>query len=66
MQAFLTKTFPFVSCLSKILLSLKYFMKNYAIVEISVKKKMICDTGSINVRIRANEADRFTDFYIKS
>ena len=26
------------------------FMKNYAIVEISTKKKIICDTESINMR----------------
>ena len=25
-------------------------MKNYTIVEISTKKKIICDTGSINMR----------------
>ena len=37
-------------------------MKNYAIVEISAKTKIICDTGSINMRIGANEAYRFTDF----
>ena len=38
-----------------------HFMKNYAIVEISTKKKIICDTGSINMRIWANEAYRITD-----
>ena len=37
-------------------------MKKYAIVEISTKKKIICDTGSINMQIWANEAYRFTDF----
>ena len=37
-------------------------MKNYAIAEISTKKKIVCDTGSINMRIWANEAYRFTDF----
>ena len=37
-------------------------MKSYAIVEISTKKKIICDAGWINMRILANEADRFTDF----
>ena len=39
-------------------------MKTYAIVKTSTKKKIICDTGSINMRIRANEAYRFTDFRI--
>ena len=39
-------------------------MKNYAIVEISTKKKIISNTGSISMRIRANEAYRFTDFRI--
>ena len=37
-------------------------MKKYAIVELSIQKKIICDTGSINMRIWANEAYRFTDF----
>ena len=37
-------------------------MKTYAIVEISSKKKIICDTGSLNMLIWANEAYRFTDF----
>ena len=35
-------------------------MKKYAIAE--AKKKIICDTGSINMRIWANKAYRFTDF----
>ena len=30
---------------------LTHFMKNYAIVKISTKKKIICDTGLINMRI---------------
>ena len=38
-----------------------HFMINYAIVEISTIKKIICDTGSINMWILANEAYRFTD-----
>ena len=37
-------------------------MKNYAIVEIYTKKKIICDTESINMRIQANEAYRFINF----
>ena len=37
-------------------------MKNYAIVEISTKKKITCDFGSINMRIWADEAYRFIDF----
>ena len=39
-------------------------MKNNAIVEISTKKKIICDTGLINMRIRANEAYRLLIFRI--
>ena len=37
-------------------------MKKYAIVEISTKKKIICDTESINMWIWADEANRFTFF----
>ena len=37
-------------------------MKQYAIVEISTEKKIICDTESINMWIWANEAYCFTDF----
>ena len=48
---FLTNVVPFLSYISKFLLFLAHFMKNYAIVEISTKKKIICDTGSINMRI---------------
>ena len=37
-------------------------MKNYAIVEISTKKKIVHDTGSMNMRIWVNEAYRSTNF----
>ena len=37
-------------------------MKNYVIFEISTKRKIICDTELINMRIWANEAYRLTDF----
>ena len=37
-------------------------MKKYAIVEISTKNKIICDTESINMWIKADKADSFTDF----
>ena len=37
-------------------------MKNYVIVEISTKTKIICDTGSTDKRIWANKAYHFTDF----
>ena len=43
---------------------LTQFMKNYAILEVSTKKKIICDTGSINMPIQAKKAYRFTDFQI--
>ena len=60
MLAFLTNVL-FLRYLSKILL-LNTFFKKYAIVDISTKKKIICDTGSINMRISANKAYCFTDF----
>ena len=37
-------------------------MKKYAIVEISTKKKIICDTERINMWILADGAYHFTDF----
>ena len=37
-------------------------MKEYGVVEILTKKEIICDTGSINMRIWANKAYPFTDF----
>ena len=37
-------------------------MKKYAIVEISSKKKIICDTESINMWIWDDEVYLFTDF----
>ena len=37
-------------------------MKKYAVVEISTKKKVICDTESINMWIWANEAYCVADF----
>ena len=47
---FLTNMVPFLSSF-KTFAFLAHFMKNYAMVEISTKKKIICDTGSINMRI---------------
>ena len=38
-------------------------MKKYARVEISTEKKIICDTGSINMQIWDNEPYRFTDVF---
>ena len=43
---------------------LTHFMKNYFTVEMSTKTKIMCDTGSINIRILSNEAHPFTDFTI--
>ena len=60
MLAFLTNTVPLFSYLSKRFLT--QIMKKDAIVEISTKKKIICDTKSINIWISADEAYRFTDF----
>ena len=45
---------PFLGSLLKCLL-LTHFKKNSTIVKINTKK-VICDTGSINMQIRANEA----------
>ena len=61
MVAFLTNTVPFLSYLSKFLLFDTDY-ENYATVEISTKKKIICDTEPINMWILADEAYRFTDF----
>ena len=36
--------------------------EKYAIVEVSTKKKIICDTESINMWLSADEVFRFTDF----
>ena len=47
MLAFLTNTVPFF----KNLLFSTQIMKKYASVEISTKKKIICDTESINIWI---------------
>ena len=62
MLAFVANMVPFLSYLLKIFFFLTHFMKNYAIVKINSKKKIICDTGSINMQIRANEAYSFTNF----
>ena len=52
MLAFLTNTVSFLSALSfKDFAFLTHLMKNNAIVEISTEKEMICDTGSIIMRI---------------
>ena len=62
MLAFFEKYGPIFELSLKNLDFLTHIMKNYAIVEISTKKKIICDTGSINMRIWVNAAYRFTDF----
>ena len=50
MLVFLTNTVPFLSYLSNILL-FDTLYKKYATGEISTKKEIICDTGSIKTRI---------------
>ena len=62
MLVFFDKCCPIFEASFKNFTFLTHFMKNYAIVEISTKKKIVCDFGSINMRIRADEAYRFTDF----
>ena len=37
-------------------------MEKYAIVEIPTKKKMICDTESINMWLEVDEAYHFASF----
>ena len=56
MLAFLTNTVPFFSYLSKISLFVTRNMNSYTIVEISTKKKIICDTELVNTWILADEA----------
>ena len=51
MLAFFDKYGPIFELSLKNFAFLTHFMKNYAIVEISTTKKIICDTESINVRI---------------
>ena len=60
MLAFLTNTVPFSAIFKKFSL-LTQIMNKYAIVQISTKKKIICDTESINMWIEADEAYCFTD-----
>ena len=59
--SFWTNTVPFSRYLSKILLFDTDY-ENYAIVEISTKKRIICGTESINMWIWADEIYRFSDF----
>ena len=51
MLAFLTKYSPIFHLSFKKFASLTQIMKKYAIVEISTKKKIICDTEAINMWI---------------
>ena len=60
--SFFDKYSPIFQLSFKNFSSLTQIMKKYAIVEISTKKKIICDTESINTWIWADEAYRFTDF----
>ena len=51
MLAFLTKTVPIFELSFKNFAFFDTLFEKYAIVEISIKKKIICDTGSINMQI---------------
>ena len=51
MLAFFDKYGPIFGPSFKNFAFLTHFMKNYAMVEISTKKKIICDTVSINMQI---------------
>ena len=62
MLAFLTNTSPIFPLCFKNFGFFDTDYEKYAIVEISTKKKIICDTESINMWISADEAYHFTDF----
>ena len=62
MLIFLDKYGPIFELSFKNVAFLTHSVKNYDIVEIFTKKKIICDTGSINMLILANEAYCFNDF----
>ena len=62
MLAFLTKKAPFFQLSFKHLAFLTQIRKDYAIFVICTKNETICETGSINILIWADEACQFTDF----
>ena len=60
--SFFDKYSPIFSAIVKKFCFFDTDYEKYAIVEISTKKKIICDTESINMWIWADKAYRFTDF----
>ena len=61
--AFLTNKAPF-SAIFQILSFLTQIRKDYAMFVTCTKNETICETGSINMLIRADKACQFTDFFI--
>ena len=60
--AFLANKATFLPLSFKYLAFLTQIRKDYAIFAISTKNENICETGSINMLILADEACQFTDF----
>ena len=63
MLAFLANKAPFFQLSFKYLAFLTQIRKDYAIFVICTKNETICETGSINMLILADEACQFTDFF---
>ena len=61
MLAFLANKAPFFQLSFKYLAFLTQIRKDYAIFVICTKIETICETGSINMLILADEACQFTD-----
>ena len=63
MLAFLANKAPFFQLSFKYLAFLTQIRNDYAIFVICTKNETICETGSINMLILAEEAAQFTDFF---
>ena len=63
MLAFLANKAPFIQLSFKYLAFSTQIRKNYAIFVICTKNETICETGSLNMLILADEACQFTDFF---
>ena len=62
MLAFLANKAPFLQLSFKYLAFLTQIRKDYAIFVICTKNETICETGSIDMLILADEACQFADF----
>ena len=63
MLAFLANKAPFLQLPFKYLAFLTQIRKDYAIFVICTKNETICETGSINMLVLADEACQFNDFF---